>query len=107
MKPSTLQEAISIIQATFPAAELSAWAALPENIASFQAHFELGLWIRNQWFYGDGSPLTTELKKANFFLDADDISDIVVKALWGVLNGKPCPTVSELFPNATTLEPDE
>lgn len=105
MKPSTLQEAISIIQATFPAAELRAWAAQPEHIASFQAHFELGLWIRNQWVYG-GSPMYTEIERATLIIHTDDISDIVIKALWDVLNGKPCPTISELFPNAI-LEPDE
>ena len=99
MKPSTLQEAVSFIQASFPADELKAWAAQPETSAQMQAHWSLGMWVRNQWVHG-GSPLATEIKSIAWFVHDDDISSYVTKALWHVLNGERCPQLKELVPSS-------
>lgn len=97
MKPSSLQEAVAVIQATFQASELQEWAAQPEDAARSQAHWALGMWVRNQWVHG-GSPLATEIKSVAWFVHDDDISSIVIKALWHVLNGALCPSIEELLP---------
>jgi hypothetical protein len=96
MKPSSLQEAVLIIQATFPAQELQAWASLPQDKALVQAHFELGLWIRNQWVHG-GSPLVTEIRSIAWSIHDDDFSSIVLRSLWQVINHAPCPDLQELL----------
>jgi hypothetical protein len=98
MKPSTLQEAITVIQEEFPALELQKWASEPEDLAVAQAHFNLGGWIRNQWIYSE-SPLCTEIRKSAWFLHDDEISSVITRALWRVLNGAPCPTIQELVPS--------
>ena len=97
MKPSSLQEAVVTIRETFPETELQDWATQPEDTACLQAHWGLGLWIRNHWIYDKGSPLASEIKKQSLFLHDDDISSIILKALWRVLNGDPCPTIQELL----------
>ncbi len=97
MKPSSLEDAVTLIRAKFPESELQAWAAQSEDAARFKAHFELGLWVRNNWVYGNGSPLATRIKEAAWFVHDDDISRMIVRALWRVLNGLPCPTIEELL----------
>lgn len=97
MKPSSLQEAVEIIMATFPAADLQTWASRPEISACIEAHFGLGMWIRNNWVYGDGSPLASKIMETYWWGDADKISEAIIKALWKVLNGSPCPTIEEAF----------
>lgn len=98
IKPSTLQEAVAAIRATFPASELEEWAAQPAPIAQAFAHFELGAWIRNEWVYGSGSPLADHvLQRNNWLLNPDTISGIIIDALWLVLNGQPCPRLEEIL----------
>ena len=97
MKPTSLEDAVTLIRATFPESELEAWAAQSENVAQAQAHFALGLWVRNNWVYGDGSPLATKIIEAAVIIDADNVSSIITSALWRVLNGFPCPSIEELL----------
>jgi hypothetical protein len=97
MKPSSLEDAVTLIRANFPESELQAWAAQSEDVARVQAHFALGLWVRNTWVYGDGSPLATKIMEADWSIQADDVSSIIISALWRVLNGFPCPSIEELL----------
>jgi len=97
LKPLSLQDAVDIIRATFPEEELQAWADQPENAAADQAHFALGAWIRNNWVHGAGSPLAIHIKEITRYVHSDDISDVVIKALWRVLNGSVCPSIEELL----------
>ena len=100
MRPSSIQEAVSIIQKKFPAKQLENFASQPESIACVQAHFDLGMWIRNNWFYGSGSPLAKKMLEIDWTLDADQMSSLIIKSLWQVLNGQPCPTINELVNRA-------
>ncbi len=49
-------------------------------------HFGLGMSVRNQWLYPEGSVLGKKLFGIGI-IDADDMSSIVVEALWLDLNG--------------------
>lgn len=97
LRPLSLQDAVDIIRATFPEEELQAWSDQPEGSAGAQAHFELGVWIRNNWVYRAGSPLAVHIKEVAWFIHDDDISSVVIKALWRVLNGSVCPSIEELL----------
>jgi len=52
---------------------------------TFELHFTLGLWIRNNWLYPQ-SPENTEAllktfgKKAHFYYHPDDYSSIILEA---------------------------
>lgn len=96
MKPSTLEESVLLIRAAFPVEKLQAWANLPENEANIQAHFCLGMWIRNNWVH-PGSPLVSNIRSIAFNIHDDDISSIVIEALLQVLRGEPCPELQELI----------
>lgn len=95
MKPSTLEEAVALIQSQFPAEQLSEWAKESEDMAGVLAHFDLAMWIRNNWVYGDGSPLSDKIRQQALFIDADGISSVIVSALWRHLNGMPCGSIAE------------
>ncbi len=97
MKPTPLEDAVRMIRTTFPELALRDWATRPEDEACLQAHFVLGLWVRNMWVHGEGSPLARRIKAAAWFVHDDDISKMVIRALWRVLNGFPCPSVEELL----------
>lgn len=97
LKPLSLQDAVDIIRATFPEEELQTWANQPESAAGVEAHFWLGTWIRNNWVFGAGSPLAAHIKEITKYVHNDDISAVVIKALWRVLNGSVCPSIEELL----------
>lgn len=96
MTPRTLQDAVTAICTAFPLPELEAWAAQPEVEAHVHAHIGIGLWIRNQWVHGAGSPLADSIKRSVVLAHDDTVSSFITIALWKVLNGQPCPTVEEL-----------
>ena len=97
MKPSSLEEAVACIRAMFPESELRAWAAQSETEAQAQAHFNLGLWVRNNWVHGGGSPLAGSIRDAMWFIHDDDISTMVIRALWENLNGRSCSSIDTLL----------
>lgn len=88
-KPHTLQEAVDIILLTFDGEDFRAWANSKKP--RFNLHFELGMWIRNQWAYGESSPLY----QRTLNLDPDRFSSVVLKALECALDGKPLPVFEE------------
>jgi hypothetical protein len=96
-KPITLQDAVDIIRVSFPEEELQVWATESESSANALAHFVLGTWIRNNWVHGAGSPLAVRIKEAYWFIQADEVSSMVIRALWRVLNGLPCPSIEALL----------
>jgi hypothetical protein len=99
MKPSSLQEAVSIIQANFSQEELREFASQSEQLARVSAHWSIGVWVRNNWIH-DGSPLAAEVKNIAWFVHDDDISSYIIIALWRVLNGESCPLLKDLLPES-------
>lgn len=73
-KPHTLQEAVDIILLTFDGEDFRAWASSKPRRG---LQFGLGMWIRNQWAYGESSPLYQHTVN----LDPDRFSRVVLKAL--------------------------
>jgi hypothetical protein len=49
-------------------------------------HFGLGMFIRNQWLYPHGSVLREKFIGIGV-VHADDMSSIIIEALWLALNG--------------------
>jgi hypothetical protein len=96
-KPSSIEDAVSAILAAFPEAELQSWARQSEDEACVQAHLSLGAWIRNNWVYGDGSPLVTKIREAAVLIHDDDISLVIVRGVWRLLNGVPGVSIEELL----------
>lgn len=103
--PASLQNGVDIILASFPENELRAWAAQPEDIAKGEAHFGLGMWIRNNWVHGSGSPLSARIRDAAGFIHDDGVSSVIVAAVWHVLNGQPCPAIEELVKPSAGMTP--
>jgi|APSaa5957512576_1039674.scaffolds.fasta_scaffold150821_1 hypothetical protein len=67
-----------------------------ENIRSMNEmdlvdlHFDLGMFIRNNWLYDQNSPFVKSLRlKGLNWLHEDDVSLFLIKAYWRYLNGKP------------------
>ena len=95
--PSTLSEAIGIIRATFPEAELAAWANRPMDEAVLDAHFALGAWIRNEWIFDEESQLVKRIRESTAYIHDDDVSSLILEALWRVLNDEDCPSIERLL----------
>ena len=96
-KPTSLAEAVEILRSTYPQDQLDAWAAEPLSEALWKAHFQLGLWIRNEWVHTGPAPFVRRMRRLFFFVHDDDVSGYVLEALWRVLNGEDCPTIEELL----------
>lgn len=96
-RPSTLPEAVKILRSMHSQDQLGSWAAQPLNEALWKAHFEAGLWIRNTWVYEDCAPLVATMRGFAGFLHDDAISQVILEALWHVLNGQECPSLEALL----------
>ena len=103
MKPETLLDAVEIIREGFAEEALAEWAREPLSHALALAHLALGMWIRNNFIHGEGSPLATRIKESATLWHPlapiwhpDDSSSLVLEALWRVLNGEECPTITDL-----------
>ena len=97
-KPCSLAEAIAMIREEFPEADLLTWAAKPELGAVIEAHFGIGMWIRNQWAYGEGCPLVFKLREHSYiFRLEDEVSSIILEGLWRFLNGEKDLTIEQLI----------
>ena len=103
-RPTTLEQAILFVKEGVAESKLLEWAYFPKQQAISLAHFSLGMWIRNQLVYGYGSPYTKELEKSR--LQPDDISSIILDALWNNLNGIQH-SPEYYIKNKTTFEPPE
>lgn len=84
--PSTLHECFRLARQHVSKEDLEVLAISERHdLADF--HFGLGMSVRNQWLYLEGSVLGKKLFGIGV-IDADDMSSIVVEALWLDLNGQ-------------------
>jgi len=96
-KPTTLAEAIAILRSMVPQDRLDAWAAESLSEALWTAHFQLGLWIRNEWVHEEPAPLVGRIQSYAAPVHPDSISEYILEALWRVLNDEDCPTIEDLL----------
>ena len=96
-KPTTLDEAVEILRSRYAEDELASWAAEPLDEALWKAHFQLGLWIRNEWVHEDPAPLVARILSLAAPAHPDTVSEYVLEALWRVLRGEDCPMIEELL----------
>ena len=86
--PNTLDEAFAALDALLSPADRHSFMHKSEGQATLDAHFSLGMYIRNEWFRHGGSTLPGELYAAGA-RSLDDMSSMVLTSYWRHLNGKP------------------
>ena len=87
-EPNTMEEAIHALEKQLSPAQREAFKAKSEAVALTDAHFGLGMQIRNEWFRTGGSDLPRILSEAGA-KSMDDMSTLVLSAYWRRLNGRP------------------
>jgi hypothetical protein len=86
--PKNLDECFSTLTKMLPAQELDAFKNKSEDNAVTDAHFGLGMWIRNNWIHPAFSPLGNYLRDMGLH-HPDDMSSVILGTFWCHLNGKP------------------
>jgi len=94
---TTLAEAVEILRSVLPQDHLDAWAAHPFDEALSDAHFQLGLRIRNAWVHGGRAPFFRRMRELVYCVQDDEISGSILEALWHVLNGAGYPAIETLL----------
>ena len=83
--PSTLHDCFRLARQHISEEDLEVLAnSERHDLADF--HFGLGMSVRNQWLYPEGSVLGKKFFRIGV-IHPDDMSSIVVEALWLDLNG--------------------
>ena len=86
--PKDLDEAVLYFQQQWTPAELDNFKNKPEKEAVIELHLGTGMWIRNNWVYGDrGTTLRSYFKELGVYAP-DDISSIILTSLHRTLNKK-------------------
>jgi hypothetical protein len=86
--PNTLEEAFSYLDASLKPDQRLAFMHRSESDAVAQAHFAVGLFIRNQWLRSGESALTEFLQAAGA-QSFDDMSSMILTSYWRHLHGRP------------------
>jgi hypothetical protein len=86
--PNTLDEAFASLDASLTPDQRLAFMERPEREAISEAHFGIGLFIRNQWLRSGKSALTGELHQLGA-VSFDDMSSMILASYWRHLHGKP------------------
>lgn len=87
--PTTLEEAVLQLMEMVQVEELRWFAAIPFESASARVHSTWGRTLRNQWGLWRNSPLAQWFQKELKLDHADDMSAVILAALWTDLNGCP------------------
>jgi len=95
--PTNLEEAVAALHAMIPQAQQDEFASWDRDDAGAKAHHAVGRWIRNEWkLWEEGSPLREWFEKELHAQHPDDMSSLIIDALWSDLNGEPRQTVELL-----------
>jgi hypothetical protein len=86
--PNTIEEAFQELDRRLPTDQKEAFKHKRELEAVLDAHFGLGMGIRNEWFRSGRSALPGYLRSLGV-RGLDDMSSVVVGAYWRYLNGRP------------------
>ena len=80
--PETLQEAVEYVVTKLPEKDRELIAATEKDEFLVSAHFGLGMWMRNNLGLWAGGPLAKDLEENHDCFMADDMSDVILGALW-------------------------
>lgn len=94
--PTNLEEAVTALRELIPQEQLDEFAAWDRDEAGNRGHHTLGQWIRNHWGLWKGGPLKEWFEKEIHAQHPDDMSSIILDALWSDLNFVPRTTVELL-----------
>jgi hypothetical protein len=86
--PDTMEEAYRFLDAKIPPDQREQFKQKTERDAVTDAHFGLGMHIRNYWFRSGKSALPGLLYSLGA-RDLDDVSSMVLTSYWRYLNNKP------------------
>jgi hypothetical protein len=86
--PNTLDEAYLSLDASLKPEDRLAFMQRPEREAVMEAHYAVGLYIRNQWLRSGKSALVKLLHEKGA-QSLDDMSSMILHSYWRHLNGKP------------------
>lgn len=86
--PNTPDEAFVALDSLLSAQDRRSFMHKPERQAVLDAHFAVGMYIRNYWFRHGGSTLPGVLYRAGA-RSLDDMSSMVLTSYWRHLNHKP------------------
>ena len=86
--PTTIDEAIEILFSSLEADDI-AFIKDPES-SSVSLHFTVGMGLRNYWhLWAEESPIKDDFKKRfNLFGHADDMSGMILDAVWAKVRGE-------------------
>ena len=80
--PRTIEEAVERLREDLSADALATVAAMTDDDLG-DCHFGLGMYIRNAFgLWERGSPLLQDCMKDDAYIDPDDASMLIVRALW-------------------------
>jgi hypothetical protein len=85
--PKTVAEAIQTLEVMVPPAQRKSLMERSEAEALTEAHFGLGMYIRNNWFRSGKSDLPRLLGEAGA-KSMDDMSALILSAYWRHLHGR-------------------
>jgi hypothetical protein len=94
--PTNLDEAVAALMKMLPQDQLDLFKNWKYEEAQANAHHSVGQMIRNEWKLWHASPLAEWFRNELRTTHADDMSGMILDALWCDLNSTPRRT-AELF----------
>lgn len=95
--PANLEEAVVALRDMMPQDELDKFASWTREDARTLPHDGVGRWMRNNWhLWKEGTPLREWFEKEIHAQHPDDMSSLILDALWSDLTGQPRHTVELL-----------
>lgn len=88
-KPTNLEEAVLWLRETSAPEDLEKFRKTEFETACVRAHHSIGRWIRNEWGLWQDSPLALWFKNELHVGHPDDMSSMIIAAVWTDLNGQP------------------
>ena len=87
--PRDINEAIEYFNTTWNDKQKEEFRKKPERDAVTELHFSVGLWIRNNWIYGNRDKSLNDYFHKLGIPSVDDVSSIILTSFHRKLNNKP------------------
>lgn len=87
--PTSIPECFEILDAVVDVISIDRIRNMQEG-ELVDCHFDLGMFIRNNWLYDEKSLFVRYLRAQGLsWMQEDDVSAFLIKLYWEYLNGKP------------------